>query len=73
MFTEYQAHEMLTISERTFPNTLKFGTSGEVNSQEGINLLQRIHPSPPNCSEVVTPQVELNGAVGEALIRQLVP
>ena len=61
---------MMTASERILWNALKFGTAGEVNSKEGRALAEGCPPLPPNCSEVGAPQVDLNGAVGEALIQQ---
>ena len=68
MLTEYHTLEMLTASERTRLNALKFGTTGEVNSKEGRAQTKGLLNSPPNCSEVGAPEVELNGAVEEALI-----
>jgi len=59
---------MVTATERTLRNDLKFGTAGEVNSKEGRVQAKWFELAPPNCSEVGAPQVELNGAVGEALI-----
>ena len=70
MFTEYHAHEMVTHSERILRNALKFGQSGEVNSKEGVAPAEGLVVVPPNCNEVGTPQVELDGAVGEARIHQ---
>ena len=65
-------HEMATISERSLRNALKFGQSGEVDSKEGLDLSKGPHDvvTQLNCSEVGTPQVELNGAVGEAIVLQ---
>ena len=68
MLTEYYSHETATASERKLWNALKFGTTGEVNSKEGRAHGEGLLLPPPNCREVVTPQVELNGAMGEALI-----
>ena len=68
MFAEYHTHEMLTVSERKLWNALKFGTSGEVDSKEGGAQAEGLELAPPNRSEIETPQVELDGAVGEALI-----
>ena len=70
MLTEYHAHEMATANERHLPNALKFGTTGEVNSKEGKAPAEWLLVAQPNCSEVGSPQGELNGAVGEALIQQ---
>ena len=70
MFTEYHTHEMVTISESEPWNALKFGTTREVNSKEGVAFVGGLELAPPNCSEIGTPQVELNGAVGEALVKQ---
>ena len=70
VLTEYRTHEMASPSERTLRNALKFGTTGEVNSKEGVVLIKGWELAAPNCSEVMTPQVELDCAVGEALIQQ---
>ena len=70
MLTEYHTHEMVTLRERHLRNALKFGTSGEVNMKEGEAPIKGLLLPPPKCSEVGTPQVELNGSVGEALIPQ---
>jgi len=70
MLTEYHTHEMLTVTERELRNALKFGTTGEVNSKEGGAPAEGLLITPPNCNEVGKPQVELDGAVGEALIEQ---
>ena len=59
---------MATISERSLRNALKFGQSGEVNSKEGEATAEGLELTPPNCSEDVTPQVELDGAVGRGPI-----
>ena len=64
---------MATLSERKLRNALKFGTAGEVNSQEGRAIAERYVPGPPNNSAVGAPQVKLNGAVGEALVLQFSP
>ncbi len=71
MLTEYHAHVKDIISERTHRNALKFGQPGEVDSKKGRAVAEGLEFAPPNCSEVGTPQEELNGAVGEALIKQL--
>ena len=73
MLTEYHTHEMATASERSIRNALKFGQSGEVDSKEGRAQAEGLEFAPPNCSEVGIPQVELNGAIGEALIANPVP
>ena len=70
MLTEYHAHEMTTASERTLRNALKFGQSGEVNSQEGSAQTEGLLLPPSNCREVGAHQGELDGAVGEALVQQ---
>ena len=70
MFTEYHTHEMVTARERLLWNALKFGTSGEIYSKEGCATAERLLVAPPNCSEVGTLQVEIDGAVEEALIIQ---
>ena len=54
---------MDTVTERKRWNALKFGTTGEVNSKEGGAPAEGLLLAPPNCSEVGTPQVELDGAV----------
>ena len=54
-------------------NALKFRTSCEVNSKEGVAIAEGLLLPPPNCSEVGAHQVELDGAVGEALILQPLP
>ena len=73
MFTEYHAHEMLTASERKLRNALKFGTAGKVNSQERLKIRQGSSSNHHNSSEVAAPQVELNGAVDEALTLHPLP
>ena len=70
MFTEYHTHEMVTLTERILRNALKIGTSREVDSKEGVATAEGLLIAPRNCSEVWSLQVELNGAVGEALIQQ---
>ena len=70
MLTEYHTHKMAKATKRSPWNALKFGTSGEVNSQEGRAPAEDCIVVPPNCSEFVTLQGELNGALGEALIPQ---
>ena len=62
MLTEYDTHEMSTLKERTPWNALKFGTTGEVNSQEGGTHAEGSELAPTKCGEVVAPQEELNGA-----------
>ena len=61
---------MGTVRERALRNTLKVGTTREVNSKEGRAKAEGLELAPPNCSEVGARQIELNGAVGEALIQQ---
>ena len=68
MITEYQTNEMGTATERHLWNALKFGTTGEVNSNEGQAHDEGLLFPLPNCSEIGSPQGELDGAVGEALI-----
>jgi len=70
MITEYHAHEMATISERCYWNALKFGQAGEVNSKEREAPIEGWFLAPPICNDVGTPQGELEGAVGDALIQQ---
>jgi len=69
VFTEYHTHEMATDSERKFRNALKFGQSGEISSKEGVAFIKWLELAPPNRSEGWAPNVELNGAVGEAFIQ----
>ena len=38
--TEYYTHEVMSATERRLRNALKFGTSGEVNSAEGLEFAQ---------------------------------
>ena len=64
---------MLTASERKLWNVLKFGTAGEINSKEGPAPAEGMIVVPPNCSEIGSYQVELDGAVGEALVLQPLP
>ena len=73
MLTEYHTHEMVTATERSLWNALKFETTREVDSKEGATPAEGFLVPPPNCSEVGSPQVELDGAIGEALIRQPPP
>ena len=68
MLTEYHTHEIWTATERSIRSALKFGTSGEVDPKEGRAQAEGLELAPPNCSEVVAPQEELNGGVGEALV-----
>ena len=70
MLTEYHPHEIGTVKESSLWKALKFGTSGEVNSQEGCAIPEGLLVAPPNCSEVGALQVELNEAKGEALVQQ---
>ena len=68
MLTEYHTHEIVTATERILYNALKFGTSGEVDSKEGRAEAEWLVAVPPNCNEVETPQGEIDGVVGEALV-----
>ena len=43
---------MVTLSERIIWNALKFGTTREVNTQEGRTQAEGLELAPPNCSEV---------------------
>jgi len=61
---------MSTLTERKLWDALKFGTSGEVNSKEVRAQAEGLLVPIPKSSEVGTPQVELDGAVGEALVLQ---
>ena len=61
---------MGTATERKLRNALKFGTTREVDSKEGDSKAEGLMLPPPNCSEVGSHQVELNGDVGEALVQQ---
>ena len=65
MFTEYHTLEF-AVSERHPWNALKFGTTSEVDSKEGEAIAEGLLVAPPNRNEVGTPQIELDGAVGEA-------
>jgi len=62
---------MATAAERQLRNALKFGTAGEVHSQDGCTIPEGLLLPPPNHREVGEPQGELDGAMGEALIQQL--
>ena len=73
MFTEYHTHEMATATERSLRNALKFGTTREVDLKEGVAQAKGWELASPNSSEVGEPQVERNGAVGEALIMHPLP
>ena len=64
---------MVTATESKLRNALKFETTGEVDSQEGVALAGGLLVVPPNCSEVGEPQVELDGAMGKALITKPPP
>ena len=64
---------MVTLSKRKLRNALKFGTAGEVDSKEGFQFSERENFAPHNCSEVGTPQGEINGTIGEVIIRQPLP
>jgi len=68
MLAEYHTREMETISERGLENALKFGRSREIDTKEGEAHAEGLELVPPNSSEVLESQVELDGAVGEALI-----
>jgi len=61
---------MGTATERTHRNALKFGASGEVDAKEGVATAQGMDIAQSNCSEVLSPQIELYGAIGEALMLQ---
>ena len=61
---------MLTTTKRNLRNALKFGTTREVNPKEGWQLAELLVVVLKNCSEIGAPQVELKGAMGEALILQ---
>ena len=61
---------MATFTEGSLRKALKFRTAGEVSSKEGVALTEGLLLPPPNRSEVETPQVKLNRAVGEAFIQQ---
>jgi len=68
VITEYYAHEMVTAKEHSLWNALKFRTSGEINSKEGVAIAEGTELLPPNCSEAGSHQVELDRGVGEPLI-----
>jgi len=68
VFTEYYTREIGTASESTLWNALKFGTTREVDSKQGRAQAEGLLIAPLNGSEVMAAQVELNGAVVEALI-----
>jgi len=70
VLTEYHAHEMGTVNERSLRNAFKFGTTGEIDSKEGEASVEGLIDALSNVSEVEAPQGELNGAVGEALVPQ---
>jgi len=59
---------MVTVTERLLRNPLKFETTREVYSKEGWAQTEGVLILQNDDSEVGAPQVELNGAVGEALI-----
>ena len=61
---------METVIERFLRNALKFGTTREVNSEERWAHAEGLMLPPHNCSELTASQVELNGAMGEALVLQ---
>ena len=61
---------MVTLSKSKIWNALKFGTAREVNSKEGEATAEGLMLPSRNYSEIGAPQVELDGAVGEALILQ---
>ena len=64
---------MATVTKRHLRNALKSGTAGEINSKQGRASAEGMDLAPTNGSEVGEPQVELNGAIGEALITKNVP
>ena len=70
MLTEYHAHEMVTACECCPWNALKIGTAGEVDPKEGEAHAEGFLVAPPNSSEGLSPQVELNRTVREALVQQ---
>jgi len=60
---------METASERLIWNALKFGTTREVNSKEGVATVEgMLLLAPPNSSEVGTSHEDFDGAVGEITI-----
>jgi len=60
--------KFVMLLERCIWNALEFGTTGEVDSKEGGALAEGSLIPPPKGSEVGAPQIELNGAVEEALL-----
>ena len=54
---------MATAKERTLRNALKLGTTGEVDSKEGLTLASGSLVPPLKISEVGSLQIELNGTV----------
>jgi len=75
VFTEFHTHQIRTISECKLLNPLKFWTTGEIDTKEGVAIIEGLEHLivPLNSSEVGTPQVDLNGADGEAVIHQPLP
>ena len=61
---------METQIERLPWNAFKFGTTREVDPKEGEAHAEGFLVAPPNSSEGLSPQVELNRAVREALVQQ---
>ena len=61
---------MLAARESMLRNALKFVTAREVDSKEGGAQAEELLLPPPNYSEIGTPQVEIDGAVREALVLQ---
>ena len=59
---------MGTAGERHLRNALKFVQAREVDSKEGVATDEGLIIPPPNCSEIGAPPIELDGAVGEAVI-----
>jgi len=59
---------MVIVTERKLLNALQFWTAGEVNSKEGCTIPEWFLLPQTKCSEVGAPQVELDGAVVEALV-----
>jgi len=59
---------MATVTERKPWNALEFGQSREDDTREGVAPAEGLITVPPNCSEVGSPQEELNGTVGEVLL-----
>jgi len=68
VLAECSTHEVATERERILRNALKFGTSREVDSKEGLARAEGLEHAPPNSSEALEFQVKLNGTVGEAII-----